>query len=178
MNATATGHEKWLIDSPRTLDLGSIRSLKIGLVRGQIDIVAHDEPETRLEVHEVSGKPLRVTLDGDRLEIDHPQLRWDNWIETMRTFTGRARADVSLLVPREVGLKLGVVSANALVSGLRGDAQLSTVSGDIVADGLDGALQLNSVSGELTVRGHRGRVAAHTVSGDVTVAGALTRFAS
>lgn len=178
MDTTTPQHEKWLLDAPRTLDLPPIRRLKVGLVRGQIDIVAHDEPETRLEVHEVSGKPLRITLDRDELEIDHPQLRWDNWIETMMSFSGKARADVSLLVPREVAIKLGVVSAGALVSGVLGDASLSTVSGDIVTDGLEGSLQLNSVSGELTVRDHRGPVRAHTVSGDVTASGALTRFSS
>ncbi|MEJ1230155.1 MAG: hypothetical protein WDM88_05315 [Galbitalea sp.] len=53
-----------------------MRRLKVALVRGQVDIVGHDEPTTRVEVHSVSGKELRVALDGDSLEVDHPQLRW------------------------------------------------------------------------------------------------------
>lgn len=170
------GHDKWLIDAPRVLELGVITTLKAGLVHGQIDIVAHDEPTTRIEVHAVSGKGLRVDLRDGRLEIDHPQLRWDNWIETMRTFTQRARADVSVLVPRDVAVTLGVVSASALLSGVRGDAKVSTVSGDVVLDGVTGSLSVDSVSGEVTLREHDGTVSVHTVSGDVTAAGAIRRF--
>jgi DUF4097 and DUF4098 domain-containing protein YvlB len=96
----------------------------------------------------------------------------------MRAFDSKARADVSLLVPRQVAVKLGVVSASALVSGIRGDAVLSTVSGDLVADSLVGDLALNGVSGEFSVRDHDGRVTAQTVSGAVTVSGRVADFSS
>jgi hypothetical protein len=168
--------EKWLIDGPKVIDLGPIRRLKVALVRGQVDIVGHDEPTTRVEVHSVSGKELRITLNGDSLEIDHPQLRWDNFIDVFRSFQGSARADVSILVPRAVALKFGVVSSTGLISGLRADATLSTVSGDLVVDDLQGELTLNSVSGELAVSDHIGRITAHTVSGDITVSGEVGRF--
>ena len=168
--------EKWLIDGPKVLELGPIRRLKVALVRGQVDIVGHDEPTTRVEVHSVSGKELRVTLDGDSLEIDHPQLRWDNFIDVFRSFQGSARADVSILVPRAVALKLGVVSSTGLISGLHADATISTVSGDLVLDDMRGEITLNSVSGELAVSNHVGAVTAHTVSGDITVSGEVTKF--
>jgi hypothetical protein len=165
--------EKWLIEGPKMIDLGVVRKLKVALVRGQVDIVGHDEPTTRVEVHSVAGKELRVAIDGDSLEIDHPQLRWDNFIDVFRSFRGSASADVSILVPRDVALKFGVVSASALISGLRGDATISTVSGDLVIDGLEGDITLNSVSGELAVQGHVGKIAAHTVNGDVTLSGRI-----
>jgi DUF4097 and DUF4098 domain-containing protein YvlB len=168
--------EKWLLDGPKVLDLGPIRHLKVALVRGQVDIVGHDEPTTRVEVHSVSGKELRITLDGDSLEIDHPQLRWDNFIDVFRSFSGSAKADVSILVPRDVALKFGVVSSTGLISGLHADATISTVSGDLVIDDLQGDITLNSVSGELAVRNHTGRINAHTVSGDVTASGEVNRF--
>ena len=168
--------QKWLLDAPKVLDLGPIRRLKVALVRGQVDIVAHDEPTTRVEVHSVSGKELRITLDGDSLEIDHPQLRWDNFIDVFRSFSGSARADVSILVPRDVALKFGVVSSTGLISGLHADATISTVSGDLVIDDLRGDVTLNSVSGELAVRNHTGKINAHSVSGDVTVSGEVSRF--
>jgi hypothetical protein len=170
--------QKWLLDGPKVIDLGPIRKLKVALVRGQVDIVAHDEPTTRVEVHSVSGKELRIAIDGDSLEIDHPQLRWDNFIDVFRSFRGSARADVSVLVPREVALKFGVVSSTALISGLRSDATISTVSGDLVVDNLEGDITLNSVSGELDVQEHVGRIVAHTVSGDITASGAITRFSA
>jgi len=168
--------EKWLVDGPRTIDIERVRTLKVGLIGGQLDIVAHDEPTARVEVHSVSGRELKISIDGDTLEVDHPQLGWDNWIEVVRAVTNKARADVSIVVPRSVALKLGVVSASALVSGLRGDATLSTVSGDLVIDGHRGELQLNAVSGELTVRNQEGPVSVHTVSGDVTVQGEASSF--
>ena len=170
--------EKWLVEpgESKTIDVALVRALKVSFVGGQIDIIGHDEPGARVEIHSVSGRDLKVTIDGDRLEIDHPQLRWDNFIEVFKSLRSNAKADVSVLVPRDVALKFGIVSANALVSGLVTDAKLSTVSGDLVVDGLTGNLELNGVSGELSVRDHTGRITAHTVSGDVTATGDITRF--
>lgn len=172
--------EKWLIQpgESRTIDVEIVRTLKVGLLGGQVDIVGHDEPGARIEVHSVAGRDLKIVIDGDRLEIDHPQLRWDNFIEVFKSMRSSAKADISVLVPRDVELKFGVVSATALVSGLSTDARLSTVNGDVVADGLAGDIELNSVSGELSVRDHTGRIVAHTVSGDVTATGAIHRFSA
>ena len=170
--------EKWLVDGPKTIDIDSARTLKVGLIGGQIDIVAHDEPGVRVEIHSVTGKELKVSVDGDTVEIDHPQLGWDNWLDVFRSWTGKARADVSVMVPRGIRVKLGVVSATALLSGVTEDASLSTVSGDLVIDGVTGDLSLNSVSGELTIRNHTGKISAHSVSGDITAAGTLHAFSS
>ena len=172
--------EKWLIQpgESRTIDVELVRSLKVGLLGGQVDIIGHDEQGARVEVHSVSGRDLKVSVDGDRLEIDHPQLRWDNFIEVFKSMKSSARADISVLVPRDVALKFGVVSAGALIAGLTTDARLSTVSGDIVIDGLVGDLELNSVSGELSARAHTGRISAHTVSGDITATGSIPRFSA
>jgi DUF4097 and DUF4098 domain-containing protein YvlB len=170
--------EKWLLDGPKVIDLGPVRKLKVALVRGQVDIVGHDEPTTRVEVHSVSGKDLRVSLTDGVLEIDHPQLRWDNFLDVFRSFHGSAKADVSILVPREIALTLGVVSSTGLVSGLRSDASISTVNGNVVVDGLTGDISLNAVNGELAVQNHTGRIAAHTVNGEITASGAISRFTS
>ena len=149
--------QKWLVDGPKTIEIDGIRKLKVGLVAGHVDVIAHDEAVVRVEVHGVSGKDLRITADGDSLDIDHAQLSWENWLDVFRNFTpGAASADVSILVPRETALKLGVVSASALVSGLHAGAELSTVSGDLSTDGVSGPLQVNAVSGELTCRNHTG----------------------
>ena len=170
--------EKWLLDGPKVIDLGAVRKLKVALVRGQVDIVGHDEPTTRVEVHSVSGKDLRVSLTDGVLEIDHPQLRWDNFIDVFRSFHGSAKADVSILVPRDIALTLGVVSSIGLVSGLRSDASISTVNGDLVIDGLTGDITLNAVNGELAVQNHTGSITAHTVNGEITASGAISRFSS
>lgn len=168
--------EKWLIDGAKVIDVELVRKLKVSLIAGKVDIVGHDEPGARIEVHSVSGKELKVSIDGETLEIDHPQLSWDNFIEVFSSFRGSAKADVSIMVPHDIALSFGVVSASALISGLTTDASISTVNGDLVIDGLTGALQINSVSGEIAVSGHTGRVSARTVSGDITASGDVSVF--
>jgi DUF4097 and DUF4098 domain-containing protein YvlB len=170
--------EKWLVDEPKVIDTGIVRALRVGLAGGQVDIVAHDEPTARIEVHSVSGKPLKIELDGDTLTIDHPQIRWDDPLGFLRSFRGTARADVSVLVPRDAGVTVGVVSAGTLLSGTNRGATLNTVSGDVVVDELAGDLTVNAVSGTTTIRRLDGALTVHTVSGDVVATGEIPRFSA
>jgi len=170
--------EKWIIHpgETRVIDIEDVRKLKVGLVGGQIDVIAHDEPGVRIEVHSVTIKDLRIEASGDLLEIDHPQLRWDNFLEVFRNFgVSGPKAEISVAVPREIALTLGVVSASALVSGLRSDAKLNTVSGDIIADGINGDVSVNAVSGDVNIRGLSGTLNANSVSGDVAATGSLRK---
>lgn len=170
--------EKWIVHpgETRVIDLENISSLKVGLVGGQIDVIAHDEPGARIEVHSVTVKDLRIEVSGDAVEIDHPQLRWDNFLEVFRNFgAGGPKAEISVAVPRSVALNLGVVSAGALVSGLTTDARVNTVSGDILVDGLTGDLIANAVSGDVQARDLVGAVNANSVSGDVAVTGEVAK---
>ncbi|WP_353807814.1 DUF4097 family beta strand repeat-containing protein [Agromyces sp. SYSU T00194] len=172
--------EKWIIapGQTRVIDIELARSLKVGLVGGSVTVLAHDEPGLRIEVSSVHGRDLRVEIDGDAVEVDHAQLRWDNFMDAFKGFRGNMRADVSILAPREIALKLGVVSADALITGFLGDAKLSTVNGDLTVDRHVGDLELNSVTGEISVGSHEGRIAAHSVSGDIAASGTVTRFDS
>ena len=147
--------EKWIIHpgETRVIDLDDVRKLKVGLVGGQIDVVAHDEPGVRIEVHGVTVKDLRIEATGDTVEIDHPQLRWDNFLEVFRNFgSGGPKAEISVAVPREIALTLGVVNASALISGLASNAKLNTVSGDLIIDGIEGDITINAVSGDVQAR--------------------------
>ena len=170
--------EKWIIHpgETRVIDIETVRSLKVGLIGGQIDVIAHDEPGMRIEVHSVTIKDLRIEVSGDVVEIDHPQLRWDNFLEVFRNFgSGGPKAEISVAVPRAVALTLGVVSASALVSGIREDARLNTVSGDIIVDGIRGDLVVNAVSGDVQVRELVGALSANSVSGDVAATGEIRK---
>ncbi|MGN8051021.1 DUF4097 family beta strand repeat-containing protein [Curtobacterium sp. 22159] len=168
--------EKWLVDEPKVIDTGIVRRLRVGLAGGQVDVVAHDEPTARVEVHSVSGKPLKIEVDGDTLTVDHPQVRWDDPIGFLKSFRGKAQADVSVLVPRDAVVTVGVVSAGALLSGTNRGATLNTVSGDVVVDEVAGDLTVNAVSGTTTIRELDGALTVHTVSGDVVATGAIPRF--
>ena len=48
--------EKWIIHpgDTRVIDIETARTLKIGLVGGQIDVIAHDEPGIRSVVSTVT----------------------------------------------------------------------------------------------------------------------------
>jgi hypothetical protein len=170
--------EKWVIapGESRVIDFELVRKLKVSLIGGKVDVIAHDEPGARIEISGVTGKDLLVQIDGDVLEIDHPQLRWDNFIDAFKGFVGSAKAEVSILAPRHVAIKLGVISGDALVSGFTTDAKLSTVSGDIVLDNHEGDVELSSVSGEMSAGNHTGRITAHSVSGDVVATGDIVSF--
>lgn len=166
--------QTWLVAGPKTIDLETAHALKVGLIGGHIDIVAHDEPGMRIEVHEVSGKDLKVTVVGGAVEINHAQIGWENWLEVFGNFGRPAlRATLSVMVPHDVHLKLGVVSASVLVSGLDDDANVSSVSGEILLDSTTGSIDLNAVSGELIARNHTGTIVANNVSGSLTATGTL-----
>ena len=170
--------EKWLIapGEERVIDIESASRLKVGLVGGQVDVIAHDEPGIRIEVHGVTVKDLRIESDGTQVEIDHPQIGWDNFLDVFRNFgAGGPKAEISIAVPRAIALTLGVVSAGALISGIRNDAKLNTVSGDLIADSITGDLTTNSVSGDVQVRGLTGSINANSVSGDVAVTGSMRK---
>ncbi len=170
--------EKWLIapGEERVIDIAQATRLKVGLVGGQVDVIAHDEPGIRIEVSGVTVKDLRIESDGTQVEIDHAQLGWDNFLEVFRNFgSGGPRAEVSVAVPRSIALNLGVVSAGALVSGLANDARLNTVSGDMIVDTHSGDLTLNSVSGDVQVRELTGAANANSVSGDVALTGSVRK---
>ena len=170
--------QKWIVhpDETRVIDIDDIRKLKVSMVGGQIDIVAHDEPGVRIEVHAVTGKDLRIEATGDTVEIDHPQLRWDNFLQVFRNFGSVGpKAEVSVAVPRGTDLTLGVVSASALISGLAADARVNTVSGDIIVDGISGDVSANAVSGDVQIRELDGALSANSVSGGVAATGTLRK---
>lgn len=170
--------EKWVIEpgESRVIDLELVRKLKVSLIGGKVDIIAHDEPGARVEITGVTGKDLKVEIDGDVLDIDHPQLRWDNFIDVFKGWAGSAKAQVSILAPRHVVMKLGMVSGDTLISGFATEAKLSTVSGDLVLDSHDGDVELSSVSGEVSAGNHTGRITAHSVSGDIVATGDVRSF--
>lgn len=170
--------EKWVVapGETRIIDVIDITALKVSLVGGHVDVVAHDSHEVRIEVERVSGKDLRISTTGGTLEIDHPQLRWENFLEVFRNFTSSGpEADISIAVPRHIALTLGVVSASTLISGVTNGAKLNTVSGDLMIDGVTGDLNVNAVSGAVTARDLTGSIAANSVSGGITAAGLIRK---
>jgi hypothetical protein len=181
---------QWRIEKPQSLDLEGVRRLEVRMVAGSIDVVGRTEDAdtgaAQVEVSDLEG-PLTVSLEDGTLTIVHERLTWGglfDWVGNRK-----AEATVSVSVPASCPIELGVVSADAVVSGIdaartavksvSGDVTLDgvtsditaqTVSGDLETRQLAGALKFTTVSGELTVvNGRSDKVKAETVSGDLTL---------
>ncbi len=95
-----------------------------------------------------------------------------------RLFRGNGHAEVSVEadVPAGARLKLTSVSADAEVSGMRGDQRYRTVSGDLRLTDLGGAISVDAVSGDVRLRSDTPvAVQAQSVSGDVSITAPILR---
>lgn len=166
--------ELWTVTGPQTLDVEEVRSLKLGIVRGRFDVVTHDEPYVRIEISEITGDPLTVTLVDGRLEVRHqlqgPQGWFRNLMGTVNN-TSTNSVIVGIALPSGVDVEAGTVSGDGMVSGISGRIRLNTVSGSVLADNTSGELHVNTVSGEVIARTHDGVLTAKSVSGEVTASG-------
>ncbi len=185
--------ENWTIEGPRVLDVGgageTVTALDVSLIGGHVDVVTHDDsPTARVEVTEVSGKPLEVTWDGSHLQVRHSPVPGGlaglgNLSELFGSgssaflaglkdrFAGIDRNTARLSVSVPVGSRVEVltVTATALVSGVGADVAVKTVSGSLTVDDVVGRTSITTVSGEVEARRLDGASAVRSVSGAVTV---------
>ena len=162
---------EWRIETPQSLDVDGVRRLEVRLVAGSVDVVGRNEDAdagaAQVEVSDLEG-PLLVTLENGTLTIAHEKLTWGglfDWVSNRR-----AEANVSVSVPNDCPVELGVVSADAVVSGIDADrTSVKSVSGDVTLDGVRSDIVAQTVSGDLETRKLAGALKFKTVSGDLTV---------
>jgi hypothetical protein len=161
---------QWRIDTPQSLDLEGVRRLNVRMVAGSIDVVGSSEAAAtggaHLEVSEIDGA-LTVTLEGDTLTIAHEKLTWTGLLDWVGNH--KASAVISVSVPDACPVELGVVSADAVVSGITADTKVKSVSGNVTLDGVNADISAQTVSGDLETRHLEGKLRFTTVSGDLTV---------
>jgi hypothetical protein len=162
--------QHWSVEEPTTLDVPGVRRLSLRVVSGEVDVVAGPDVETaRVEVHDLEGPPLRVTLDDDgTLSVVHDKLTWGGLLDWLKG-PHKASAHVSVSVPADVDVQLGVVDADATVSGVSGATSVKSVSGEVTLSGCSGEVTAQTVSGRLESQGLDGRLHFSSVSGDVTL---------
>ena len=167
--------EKWEIEHPTTLDLGSERdpigAIDVRLVAGRVSVVAAgtDDGTIRLEVNEVVGAPLKVTLEHGTLTVSHPKGTADGLLGKLRAPWRDMSASVSITAPPRARLGLNSVSADTLVSAMSGPVSVKTVSGDVVLDAPGPDVHADVVSGAVEVRNLAGELDVKSVSADITV---------
>ncbi|WP_258802608.1 DUF4097 domain-containing protein [Pseudarthrobacter sp. NS4] len=169
--------QNWTVTSPETIDVDGVTSLKLGMVRGRFDVVTHQEPVARIEISDIHGDPVTVSLNGGRLEVRHQLHGPQGWFKNLMgavNHNSENSAVISIAVPENVDVEAGIVSGDGLVSGVTGHTRLNTVSGSVMANGTGGELHVNTVSGDVAARNHTGVLTAKSVSGEVTASGRFT----
>jgi len=161
---------EWSVTEPAKLTLEDpVTTLHVRIVSGTVNVVGTDEGSARLDVSEIQGPPLVVTQDGDTLTVAYDDLPWKGFLKWLDRKGWRRSAVVSLAVPADTRVEVGVVDAGAVVSGLRGPAVVKGVTGDTTLVALSGPVRADTVSGSLEAQAVTGDLRFHSVSGDLTV---------
>jgi hypothetical protein len=158
----------WTIEAPTSLDVDDVTGLRVRLIAGSVAVLATDGTPS-LDVASVSGDPLDVTYEDGVLTVTHENLTWEGLLKWLRP--QRPSAVVTVSVPRNCPVQVGVVSATAVLSAIGARASVKSVSGEITLDGLSGDVDANTVSGALEAQGITGQLNFNTVSGDLALAG-------
>jgi DUF4097 and DUF4098 domain-containing protein YvlB len=169
----------WTVTGPQTIDIDGVSSLKLGIVAGRFDVVTHEDSVARVEVSEVHGDPVAITLENGKLEIRHQLHGPQGWFKNLMGAVNHNSSNsvsISIALPSGVQVEAGTVSGDGLVSGISGETRLNTVGGSVMADATSGQLHVNTISGEVIVRNHTGVLTAKSVSGEVTASGDFTHI--
>ncbi|MDI3404574.1 DUF4097 family beta strand repeat-containing protein [Streptomyces cavernicola] len=163
----------WEIAEPQKSVFGDpVRSLHVRLVNGTVNVVGTDEDAARLEVSELDGPPLRVTLKDGALSVAYEDLPWKGFLKWLDPKGWRRHAVVSLAVPSGTAVEVGTVRATATVSGIAGRTSVRGVHGETTLVGLSGDVRAETVTGNVEVQAVTGDLRFTSVSGDLTVVAA------
>ncbi len=158
---------EWTIEAPASLEFDDVTELRVRLIAGSVAVLA-TTGKPSLEVSSIEGDPITVTYEDGVLTVAHENLNWEGLLKWLRP--QRHAATVTVSVPRKCRAQVGVVSATAVMSGIRARASVKSVSGGITLDGVTGHVDANTVSGAVEAQGINGKLNFNTVSGDLTLA--------
>jgi Toastrack DUF4097 len=166
---------RWTVEDPITLGFDQVTALRVRAVAGSVAVLSTGE-RPGLDIDRIAGPPLEVSHDGGVLTVSYPELTWDGVLGWLQQ-PGRHSAAITVTVPGDCPVQLGVVTAGAIVSGLTARAVVKSVSGRVTLDGVTGTVVATTVSGDVEAQGVGGRMTFNSVSGDLTLAdGALGRL--
>jgi hypothetical protein len=161
---------EWRFESPGSLALQGVRRLSLRIAAGDVGVIGRvaegDDASAEVEISELDG-PVTIHQDGDLVSVLHERPEPGDWFDWLRFRT--PRAVISIVVPSDCALELGVVSADATVAGIAAPTQVRSVSGDLTLDDVTADVRAHTVSGHLETRGLRGSLEFKSVSGDLTV---------
>jgi hypothetical protein len=159
---------RWTVDAPTALDFDDVTELNVRLIGGTVAVLASDDRPS-LAVSELSGRPLQVSHSGGILTVSYESLSWDGLLAFLNP--RKDSAAVTITVPADCPIQLGVLSASAVVTGLHAGAAVKGMSGDIALDGVTGDVSAETMSGEVAACDIDGEVRFRSMSGGLTLAG-------
>ncbi|MEU6364295.1 DUF4097 family beta strand repeat-containing protein [Streptomyces sp. NPDC046931] len=161
---------EWSVAEPRKLTFDApVTALHVRIVNGTVNVVGTEESSARLEVSEIEGPPLTVTQRDGTLTVAYDDLPWKGFLKWLDRKGWRRSAVVSLAVPASTRVEVGVIGANAVVSGVDGAVESKGVTGETTLVGLSGPVRVTTVSGNVEAQGVTGELRLNSVSGDLTV---------
>ncbi|MEU6097463.1 DUF4097 family beta strand repeat-containing protein [Streptomyces sp. NPDC047079] len=161
---------EWSVAEPSKLAFDApVTALHVRTVNGTVNVVGTDESSARLEVSEIEGPPLTVTHQDGTLTVVYDDLPWKGFLKWLDRKGWRRSAVVSLAVPASTRVEVGVIGANAVVSGIDGTVEAKGVTGETTLVALSGPVHVTTVSGNVEAQGVTGELRLSSVSGDLTV---------
>jgi DUF4097 and DUF4098 domain-containing protein YvlB len=158
----------WTVDAPKRLDFDDVTALNVRLMAGSVAVLASDDRPS-LVVTELKGRPLQVSRSEDgELTITYESLSWDGLLSFLKP--RHDSVAVTITVPADCPIKLGVLSASAIVSGLRSGAAVRGMSGDVTLDCVAGNVEAETMSGEIAARDIDGEFRFKSMSGGLVLA--------
>jgi Putative adhesin len=157
----------WTVDTPTTLDFDRVTALRVRAISGSVAVLSTDE-RSCLDIDSICGQPLQVSHTDGVLTVSYEDLTWEGLLGWLRP--QRHSAAITVTVPKDCPVQLGVVNAGAIVSGIAAKTSVKSVSGNITLDGVTGTVEATTVSGAIEAQGVGGRIGFNSVSGDLTLA--------
>lgn len=167
--------QTWIVATAGTYDLAEAASARLQVVGGVVEVVHREEPGVLVEVSDVVGAPLEVTLEDGVLSVGYADLPWEGWLKRLGSHRGADSATVRCAVGPAVKVKVGAVGAAVCVNGLSENVSLASASGPLAAQGVRAGLVARTVSGAVTATDHGGPIRVNSVSGPVSLAGAIAK---
>lgn len=162
---------EWSVSEPQKITIPPpVERVRIRIVGGTVNVVGSDSvTAATLEVTAVQGDPLQVSVQDGTLTVTYADLPWQGFLKLLERKSWRRHAELTLAVPASSELRLGVVNASAVASGVSGRTEVRGVSGDTTLVGLSGEVRADTVAGDVDAQGVRGPLRFHSVSGCLTV---------
>ncbi|MFC9743042.1 DUF4097 domain-containing protein [Streptomyces noursei] len=162
---------EWTVSAPRTLEIEEpVNALSVRLMGGTVNVVGtSEEGPARLEVSELHGPQVVVSVEDGTLSVGYDDLPWKGSLKFLERKGWNRSAVVSVTVPATTRVEVGVVGAGVVISGVSGRTELRGVNGDSTLVGLSGPVRADTVAGNVEAQALTGDLRFNSVSGDLTV---------